>query len=311
MSTEADDTEAEVVTPELERKARDMGWVPENEWRGGTPPKSGFVDAAEYVRRGEKIVPIIRAEAKKWETEAKTLRAELETTRAEHRKNIGRIERMSTLALQQQRENIESQYASRKEAAVEVGDKAAYQQAVKDEREATKALDERLKEPADTTTKDTGKQQALPKEVQDVIETWRRDNPWFTDQPDDEMTAYATARHMRLQKEARGLTLAQNLERVTADVRKKFPEHFGGEEMNEDDDEPKTSRGSRVEGGSRQAGSNGSRSLFSKLPADAKSQCDRFIKDDGLFLEKGETVDKNIAQARERYAKKYFEGETA
>ena len=31
-----------------------------------------------------------------------------------------------------------------------------------------------------------------------------------------------------------------------------------------------------------------------------------FIKDDGLFLQKGETIDKDITKARERYAKSYF-----
>ncbi|HDA7234988.1 TPA: hypothetical protein O5T43_002567 [Staphylococcus aureus] len=52
-------------------------------------------------------------------------------------------------------------------------------------------------------------------------------------------------------------------------------------------------------------GSGGSK--FSKLPADAKAQADKFIKEDGLFLEKGETVEKNLSQARERYAAAYLE----
>jgi hypothetical protein len=61
-----------------------------------------------------------------------------------------------------------------------------------------------------------------------------------------------------------------------------------------------------VEGGSRLAGGSGG-SKFSKLPADAKTQCDKFIKDDGLFLEKGETVEKDLNKARERYAAAYLE----
>jgi hypothetical protein len=53
----------------------------------------------------------------------------------------------------------------------------------------------------------------------------------------------------------------------------------------------------------------GSGSKFSKLPADAKTQCDKFIKEDGLFLEKGETAEKDLAKARERYATAYLENE--
>ena len=37
------------------------------------------------------------------------------------------------------------------------------------------------------------------------------------------------------------------------------------------------------------------------------SKADVFIKDDGLFLEKGETIEKDLQKARERYAKQYLE----
>ena len=301
MSDDEDDVAAEQASPEVERKARDMGWVPPSEWRGA-PPRDGFLEPQEFVRRGEKIMPIVRAENAKLKTELAELKEAREQDRKEHRENLGRIEKMSTAALALQRKNLEEQYSERKEKAVEVGDMPAYRQAVKDEKEAVKALDDRL-EPTEAEKKNKlAEDQRLPKHVEDVIDAWKADNRWYEDDPKkaDEMSIYATAVHMRLQREKKGLTLAENLAEVTKIVRKRFPEHFG--EAEEEDDEPR--RGSRVEGGSRMNG--GSRSLFSKLPADAKTQADRFIKEDGLFLDKGETAEKNIAAARERYAKQYF-----
>ena len=306
MSDDKDDVapQGEQATPEVERKARDMGWVPPSEWRGA-PPRDGFLEPQEFVRRGEKIMPIVRAENAKLKTELAELKEAREQDRKEHRENLGRIEKMSTTALALQRKNLEEQYSERKEKAVEVGDMPAYRQAVKDEKEAVKALDERL-EPTEAEKKNKlAEDQRLPKHIEDVIDTWKADNRWYEDDPKkaDEMSIYATAVHMRLQKEKKGLTLAENLAEVTKIVRKRFPEHFGeAEDDNNDDDQPR--RGSRVEGGSRTNG--GGRSAYSRLPADAKSQADRFIKEDGLFLEKGETAEKNMATARERYAKQYF-----
>jgi hypothetical protein len=310
---QADTVEAETdteATPEIIQQAKDMGWVPPDNWKGN-PPKGGFLTPQEYVRRGEKIMPIVRAENGKLKEEVARLRAERETDKAEHAKTISRIERMSTLALDQQRAQIEDKYASRKEAAVEVGDKAAYQQAVKDEKEATKALDERLKEsdePADKDKGGKGKVPELPKPIQDTIDAWKADNRWYDDNDStDDMTAYANARHARLLKEKKGLSLKENLDQVAADVRKRFPEQFGGgdDEGADDTDGKPVLRGSRVEGGSR-TGGGGSASLWSKLPADAKAQADKFIKEDSLFLEKGETAEKNLSAARERYAKQYL-----
>lgn len=304
LEEQAEQTTDDAPTSEVIQQAKEMGWVEPKDWKGAEP-KNGFVTPQEYIRRGEKIMPIVRAENKKLKDEVASLRAERETDRTEHRQTIARIERMSTLALDQQRTQIEEKYQARKEAAVEVGDKVAYQAAVKDEKEATKALDERLKE-AEPEKKADGKP-GLPKDITDTIDSWRADNKWFTDDPTDEMTAAATAIHMRLQKEKKGLTLKENLEEVTARIRKRFPEQFGAEEEITDDD-AKPPRGSRVEGGSR-SGGGGSASLWSKLPADAKTQADKFIKEDGLFLNKGETAEKNLSAARERYATQYLEND--
>lgn len=309
--TDADNMSSEQNTeasPETVARAKEMGWVSPEEWKGA-PPKNGFLDPAEYVRRGEKIMPIVRAEARKWQDEATKLRSQLETQAAEHSKTIARIERMSTLALENQRAQIEAQYSDRIEKAAELGDRDAVRQARKEEKEALAAIDKKMDEPEPEKSKDNARPE-MPKAIQETVEAWKADNAWYTDDPTDEMTAYANARHMRLLKEKKGLSLKENLEQVTADVRKKFPEHFGADDDTGDDtdEQPARRNGSRVEGGSRLSGGN--RSQWSKVPAEARQTAEN-AGHIAYFLEKGETMEKNAAQARERWAAKYFEGEKA
>jgi hypothetical protein len=300
MSEEAQEIEAgaEEATPEVVKQARDMGWVPETEWKGA-PPKNGFLDPAEYVRRGEKIMPIINARARKAEETADRLERELQAQRDEHRDTVRRIERMTTVALEQQRAQIEAKYSDRIDQAAATGDTDAVRQARKEEKEALAALDKRLEEPEEEKKARETKNAKVPADVQE----WLDANPWY--ESDDELKAVATAIHVKLLKEKPGMSLTDNLAEVRKRVAKRYPEQFEAAiDAAEEDDEPKR-RGSPVEGGSRVQG-GAARSGFSKLPQEAKAACDRFIKDNGLFLEKGETAEKDIGKARERYAAQYF-----
>ena len=286
-------------------RAREMGWVPPEEWKGA-PPKNGFLDPREFVRRGEKIMPIVRAEAKKWQSEAESLKRELQAAREEHRDTVRRIERMSMVALEQQRAQIEASYAAKIDMAAASGDTDAVRQARKEEKEALAALDKRLEEPEEE--KKAREKKATETSVPADVQKWLDANPWY--ESDDELKAVATARHVKLLKEKPGLSLAENLEDVRKYVAKKYPEHFSvaNEEEEGSEDERPARRGSPVEGGARLSG-GASRSLYSKLPAEAKAAADRFIKEQGLFLEKGETIEKDMAKARERYAAQYLENE--
>lgn len=298
--THTSDDAPDQDAPETIALAREMGWKPEDEWKGD-PPKGGFSSATEFVRRGEKILPIVNARARKAEAEAAELRNEIRAMRDEHRDTIKRIEKMSSVALEHQKQQIVAQYEARKEAAVEVGDKDAYRKASSDEREALKAIDDRMEETGDDKGKEKEPAKELPKAVKETIDEWITVNSWFN--ADEEMQAVANARHMKLLRDRPGLPLKENLEEVAAYVKKRFPDKFGDDE--EEEETPRR-RGSPVEGGSRLNGAGGGGTRFSKMPADARAMCDKFIKEDGLFLQKGETAEKDLSKARERYAKQYF-----
>ncbi len=291
-------------SPDVEKQARDMGWKPEGEWKGD-PPRNGFLSAEDYVKRGEEVLPIVRTQLKRSEAERAELKDTVAQMKREHGETIKRLERMSGVALQQQRTQLESQYAARKEAAVEVGDKDAYRQVVKEEKEAIATMDERLAEPEEDKKAKAGAD--MPASVKQTLDEWTADNRWFD--ANDEMKSWAVGYHGKLLKDKPGMTLRENLEMVSQRARKLFPDAFG--ESTDDgagDDDPPRRRVSAVEGGSRSPSGNG-RSMTSKLPADAKAQATKFIREDGLFLEKGETSEKDFNKAMERYAAQYFEGE--
>lgn len=292
--------------PEDIEKAKQIGWKDPKEWKG-SPPKNGFVKAKEYLERAETVIPIMRSENKKLKDELAESRAELKTFKDEMKVTVANMAKMSKVALDRQRAQLEDKYSVAIDAATEVGDKEQVRKLREAERKDLKEFDAVAEEAAEKKTEEGKKDVngALPKEVQDTIGHWIGENAWYSSDP--EMQAVANAYHGKLLKDKPGLTLAENLDETRKYVAKRYPEKFKVEDDEGDDEKP--ARGSRVEGGSRVAGGGGG-SKFSKLPADAKAQADKFIKEDGLFLEKGEDPVKDLAKARERYAADYL-GEQA
>jgi hypothetical protein len=289
-------TDGDKPDPKVETEARSMGWVPEGEWKGD-PPRGGFKSPEEFIQRGKEVLPIVN---KRLREENETLTARLDKLERESADKIERMGKMSQVALDRQRKQLEDKYESLKEDAVETGDKTAYRAADKAQREALAEFDKASEPEEDKTEK--AKSFDIPPAVKKTVDDWVAENSWF--KSDEEMNAVANARHGKLLKEKPGLSLKENLDEVRAYVAKRFPEKFA------DDEEEEPRRGSPVEGGARVSGGGAGKSLYSKLPKDAQAQADKFIKEDGLFLEKGETVDKDLSKARERYAKDYL-GEQA
>lgn len=289
--------------PDEVEKAKAIGWKAPKEWKGN-PPKNGFVKAREFLERAETVIPIIKSENKKLKDELSEARAELKNFKEETNRTVAKMAQMSRVALDRQRTQLEDKYSAAIEAATEVGDKAEVRRLRAAEKEDIAKFDEASEikdEKKEEAKKDVN--EAMSKEDRDIVGGWIAENKWY--QTDPEMQALANAHHGKLLNDKPGLSLAANLEETRKYVAKRFPEKFAAAEEDEPEEDEKP-RASRVEGGSRSSG-GGARSKYSQLPADAKSQCDKFIKEDGLFLEKGETAEKDLAKARERYAAQYLE----
>jgi hypothetical protein len=282
-------------TPEEMDEAKTLGWKSPKEWKG-EPPKNGFKKAKDFLAHGKEVLPIVQSQNKKLERELADAKKELKEFKAEQAKTLENLERMSRTALKQQRHQLKEQYEAVKEAAVEVGDKDAYRKADKQQQEALDKFDEAVAEKKEDK-KDDDKSKAPPE-----VEAWVKANPWFDE--DEEAKALAITRHGKLLRDHPSWSMEKNLEEVRKYVQKRFPEHF--EEEAEEEEKPKR-KGSPVEGGGSRMGGESNRSAWSKIPVDAQKQADVFIKEDGLFLEKGENAKEHLQKARERYAMQYLE----
>lgn len=227
---------------DFEAEAKELGWVPKEEFRG---PEDKWSDAEEYVRRGEEILPIVRANNKKLIEKTQKQEAEL----AEMRKTLDEFKGWRTQTEKRAYEQAMKNIESRQRQAVEEQDVEAFEEAVKD------------KESLVTRTTEAQEPQPDP-----VAAAWTKENDWFNTDP--VMQQFAIAHHGQLLKEKPGLSLSENLEEVTEEVRRRFPEKFGN---------PRREKPNRVEGGGTPSGRSGKKG-YADLPPEAKAACDRFVK---------------------------------
>src|SRR2546421_12509972 len=86
---------------ETEVKAKELGWAPKEEFRGN-PEK--WVDAETFLKRGEEILPLVKAQNRKLQNEVTALQRENAETKGLLRASMESIEELknfnSTVALE-------------------------------------------------------------------------------------------------------------------------------------------------------------------------------------------------------------------
>lgn len=196
-----------VDTRDYDSEAREMGWVPKTEFKG-EPEK--WKPADQFVRDGEKILPIVRSQLKR-------AQEELARERAETADRLARMERMQRETLQRQKIQHDAELkrlTAMQRGAVEQGDTATWErlEAEKDalSKAAPPAFEERPAQQADTAS---------------IERAWVAQNPWYTE--NFEMARVANEYSQWLLNNNKAATFEDNLKQVDAFVRQKFPEKFG------------------------------------------------------------------------------------
>ena len=131
--------------PEDIEKAKAIGFKPHTEWKGKPPPR-GFIRAKEYLERAETVIPIMRSENKKLKDEVAEARAELKAFKEETKTTVANMAKMSKVALDRQRGQLEDKYSAAIDAATEVGDKEQVRKLRDAERKDLKEFDEAAEE---------------------------------------------------------------------------------------------------------------------------------------------------------------------
>jgi len=276
----------------IEDQAKQLGWVPQEQFRG---PAEAWVDAETFVRKGEEILPLVRANNKKLHTELAQTQQQVRELKqlveagTDSLKAFEEFHRDSlTRALEQQRiELTKDLKAAREDGDVER--ELQVQDQLEENRTARKEATTKPVVPAVTKT------QVEPStDVDPEFLDWHKDNSWFG--TDKKKTAFANglAQSLRADPDNKDLTGRAFFDEVTKQVEKAFP--------SESDDRQFDKVGGAADTSPR--GGRG-RKTFDALPADARAACDRF----GERLVGEGRAYKTLADWRNQYAKDYFAGE--
>lgn len=241
----------QVAEPSIEDRARDMGWRPKEEFKGD---ESRWVDADTFVKKGEEILPIIKANAKKTEAERDALKVEM----AALKKDVADFRKYHTQTEKRAYERAIRDLEERQAEAVEAND-------LKSVRAITKEITDLSR---DVRTDDSGDAYATPDHAK-AVSSWKAENTWYGS--DAAMTGAASA--IATELEQQGVKGADQLVEVAKRIRAEFPHKFENERRKA----PAAVEGSTTP---RKAGKT-----RADLPAEARTTMDRWVKQ-GLLTEK-------------------------
>jgi hypothetical protein len=260
---------------DIEERARKLGWKPKDEYKG---PPGGWRDAETFIAQGEQVLPILRERYRKQEKDIEELKGKLALATDTI---VDLSERFRTTD-QRAFERAKAQLEREREAAVEAGDTAAFRNKERELRE----LEKQAPKPAPAVRP----ADAPPAVHPDALE-WVRENPWF--QSDADMASFADTFHKTLLQREPGLSIKQNLAKVSAATRAAYPEKFGRAPRTIDDDDNPARHAPAAVGGSaapRSPGAPKPRS-WDALPQDTKQAYTRYadmLKGKGKPLTKEE-----------------------
>lgn len=242
--TDALEQQQEAPAPTIEDQARDMGWRPKEEFKG---EEGRWVDAETFVKRGEEILPIVKANAKKDREALEAAKAEI----AEMRKTFSEFKQYHSQTEKRAHDRARKELERELAEAIEAKDFAAVRSITDDIASLSK----------DVRTDDQGQPYATPDHAK-ALNQWKGENAWFGS--DSVMTAAANAIANEL--EASGVKGADQLAEVAKRIRAEFPHKFENE---------RRKAPPAVEGASppRKASKG-----WNDLPPEAKATADRWVK---------------------------------
>lgn len=224
---------------EFEGPARAGGWVPKEEFQG---PPDKWKDAKSYVLHAAEILPSLTKDLRETKAEIKDVRKTLKDFGDYHTKTAAR-EYDRALKDIEKRLN-EATATGDTQGAIDAAEDLAELRA--DERESRRTQ---------------GQGADLPE-----FESWRAENPWYG--TDKVMTAACVA--IGEEVFAEGYSGAAQIKEVDRRIREAFPQKFARPEN------PNRRMPGAVEGAGAPLSPRGK--SYVDLPADAKAECEYFVK---------------------------------
>ena len=239
------------IPQEIINRAKMMGHIPKEEFRGD-PEK--WVPADKYA---ENLMPILRSQLGKYETEISSLKSTLEAQRKTTEKILKMSEKSQKIAYEQAKKDIMREQAQ----AVSDGDVEKWQK-LEEKKES-------LPQPEVIVAEE-------PKNP--IYDQWAAQNSWINE-PDSDMAIFANSYGPIVQEKYPNISYPELLKKVEEKVKEVFPQKFSN---------PNRQNQTVVDTGAPTTPSK-SKKTYNNLPADAKALCDQNVKD-GLYKTKEEWV---------------------
>lgn len=267
---------------EIEQQAKEMGWRPKEQFKGD-PDK--WVDAEEYVERGEHVLPIVRAERDRLRAERLTdtqkigtLQQQLEATQAIVKGLEKNYNESLTRQLAEQRKQLKGDL---KEAVEDRDTDKEFEireqlDALTDAEKEAKRKQEENKDKLNGGTKPA--QTSTDPDLSPEFTAWKSENPWFggSSAEDKKRTKAVIRAAEDLRDDGDTSTGREFFEKATAAV-----------DDASNDEPPKGRNLDKVDNGNARNNSRSGAKTFASLPAEAKQACledmDNFVGEGKLF----------------------------
>jgi hypothetical protein len=284
MNAEVTDIQAEKPAIDFESKARSMGWVPKERWRG---PQESWQDAESYVKRGEQLLPFLKSQT-----------ATLESQLAAEREARARIEN-DLKGAQEAIDTLQS-FKSEVKERIDTADESALARQLAEAREAGDTLKE-IQLMRTLAARDEPKSEAkatpAPKPIPRFEETpegrtFVQNHPWWESDPIMKSAALGVGQKLAAEGKLNGLTPIQRAELIASETLS-----WAGRAQ-------PSSAPSRVEGGrsSEAAAPGEGEHSLADLPPDAREAMKRQAK----FLVGPGRRFKTEAEWQKHYLASYF-----
>lgn len=276
MANEEDDEDRLAI----EAQAREMGWVPEEEWdpaksKSGKKP-ARFMSAKEYIEFTEGNVSVMRETNRRLREEGVSTRAELRATR-DKLDDIGKLVenlyRQNKTIGQREYDRGKQEAEAAKHAAIEAGDHAAVAQADETLRKLEDIKPTEEEQPPERE-KANGKH---PPGADPVVKAWVDSHPEFLS--NTVLNAAMEREHRALEASRPSMEARARLDLAWANVRKRLPGEFEADSGEQDEpdepDEPEERREAPARdrrrepasvGASRRGNGRENRKTFDRLP---------------------------------------------
>lgn len=235
---------------DVERRARNVGWVPKDEFRGDP---ARHVSAEEFLSRSDSLMPLMRRDNDKLHKRVNDLEGILKETRDAQKELL----EFTSKSEQRAYDRAKAELQARAEAAAANADQAGVRQAMHE-------MDS-LAQPFKPTAAPPPKPNADP-----TIQDWISRERWFT--TSESLKGYATETFGEIERDHPGMTVDEMLAETKKRTMERFPEKFG---INKNRERPASV--ATPSGGNTPASQRNGKS-YDNLPPEAKQACEKFIK---------------------------------